>query len=132
MDDVSEILKNDPGNPVFVKEAERLIKLGRFQDAQDVCFAGISANPSAHRGRLLLSRIFYERGYLPFAVRELEELSSVVKDNRFLKRILEKLAPQLQAATAGNAGGGERVVAETDFDIGDIELLDEEEENKGK
>ena len=127
MEEIAEILKSDPGNPAFVREAERLIRAGKLSEAQDICCAGISANPSAHRGRLLLSRIFYERGYLPFAVRELEELSNVVNDNKFLRRILEKLAPQLKTRSSDE---GDRVVAETDFDIGDIELLDEEEDKK--
>jgi hypothetical protein len=64
--DLIEMLKADPGNPLFASFAESLRQEGRHQEAMAVCFTGLSANPSCHGGRLVLARCFYERGELLF------------------------------------------------------------------
>ena len=88
-------LEQDPGNEVFCEYADMLRHEGRHHEALDVCLAGLSVNPSCHQGRLLLARIFYERGFTAFSARELKELVNALPDQKFLTRLVEEIAPEM-------------------------------------
>lgn len=123
------ILVTDPGNPLFAEYAENLLSQGKLKEAQDICLAGLSANPSFSRGRLVLARVFFERSFVPFAVRELEVLREEIPENKFVQRLVERLAPDVANKDQRKRGAdnGEDTVAETDFDIGEIELLEKDD-----
>jgi len=113
-------LQEDPGDPLFAEFADLLRGEKRYSEAFEVCFQGLTANPQCHRGRLVLARLFYEKLHWPFAVRELRELRLALPENPHLQRLLERLQP--------GSEGGEEVqvtVAERDFDMTDITILDE-------
>ena len=112
-------LSSDPGAPAFVEFAELLRGMRRHSEAIDVCLAGLSANPDAHRGRLMLARVYYECGFIPFAVRELQTLVAQFPANRALAKLCERLSP-----VDGTTGSGvESEVAEAEFDIDAISLI---------
>lgn len=113
-------LQGDPGDPLFAELADLLRAQKRYDEAFLVCFEGLTANPQCHRGRLVLARLFYEKLLWPFAVRELQELRAALPDNPHLSRLLDRLQP-------GGEGGdiSEATVAEKDFELTDITILDE-------
>lgn len=131
-----KILEEDSGDPVFAEYAEHLRREGRPLEALNVCLKGLSGNPSCHKGRLALARVFYEQEYFPFARRELEQLAQELPENQSLKRLLEKFSIEAAAAESkkgfkGSQGGmseDDSVVAEADFDFECLDLLDEDEE----
>lgn len=88
-----ELLESDPGNPVFAQYADELRKDGKSKEALEVCLAGLTHNPGCHRGRLVLARVFYEAGYLPFTIREVEQLHREVPNSAAVRKLLEKLSP---------------------------------------
>ncbi len=117
-------LKEDPGDPLFADLAEELRRGGELIRAMEICLRGLSANPACHKGRLVLARVFYELRYLPFALREIEELCRALPHSRSLQRLREKLSPEVSGAEQQ-----EETVAEADFDFEDLELIDEDEES---
>ena len=119
------LLSKDPGNEVFIEYAESLRNSGNPGQAILVCIAGLAANPAMHRGRFLLARIFYEQGYTTFAVRELRELSAALPEIDPLKRLIARFEPA-STSEPGAAPKAAETVAESDFDIAEIELVDEE------
>lgn len=110
------LLEEDPGNEVFSEYAEILRCQGRHYEALDVCLAGLSVNPSCHPGRLLLARIFYERGFTAFSARELKELVLALPEQKSLKRLLEEIAPEL-LSNASEQNNKEKELAEADVDV---------------
>lgn len=128
--DYQALLREDPGNPAFPAYAESLINQGKPLEALEVCLAGLSVNPTCHKGKLLLARIYFERSYIPFAVRELQELRLALPDNKYITRLLERLAPEslLNLGKPPTGTSAEMTLAETDLEAGDIEILLNDEE----
>jgi len=124
---IKEKLKDDPGNPVFAEFAEYLRRKRQMMDAMSICLSGLSANPSCHSGRLVLARIYYSLSFIPFASRELEILLSFFPEDQSLRRLVLALNPTFSdvrgSVSAGNSA--ETLIAETAFDMGDLDLLDE-------
>ena len=71
------------------------------------------------------ARTSYAVGYTTFAVRELRELSAALPDIDALKRLIARFEPA-SSANGGSVKMGSETVAESDFDISEIELVDEE------
>lgn len=125
--DFERILKDDPGNPAFVDFAKELKNTGNLDQAQEVCLRGLSANPGAHLGRLLLAHLFYEKGYFPFAAQQIQILTRECHGVKSLARLLAVLSPDLKSGEVEPSSSdiGE-TLAETEFDLS---LIDEIEEN---
>lgn len=113
-------LQDDPGDECFADYAEYLRLQDRSQEAILVSIAGLSANPSFHKGRLMLARLFFECGYLLFAIREIRELRAALPANMGVKRLLEVLERDRKPDEEEKAPGEEQMVAQTDFDIDDL------------
>lgn len=129
MKDIAAVLEKDPGNVLFYDLAVGLSIEGNLLDAIEVCLRGLSVNPSFHKGRLLLARLYYDCGFIPFAVRELEFLLGACPNSRSIRRLVERLSPGSQSlkdrpADFGQAPDG--TMAEGDFDMADLDALDEE------
>jgi len=128
--EIKDILDKYPGDPVFVSYSDNLRIIGNLSDALCVCMAGLSASTDDVKGRLVLAQIFYDLGFLPFAIRELKELNRTLPENESIKRLLAKVAPGEQKfaqADEPNPGGGEEAtVAEADFDFDEIDLLEDD------
>lgn len=119
-----EVLRADPGNPVFAECAEELRLSGHWLEGIRVCLSGLSANPSCHRGRLVLARIYFEQGFIPFSVREVELLRKSLPELKSIQRLYDRFYPG--GAPIGETG--DTTVAESDFDISEIELVEENKE----
>jgi len=131
-EDLQKLLKDDPGNPAFAEFADELRKEGKLNEGLEVCLSGLSSNEDYPKGKLILARIFYLKGYLPFAVRELKELSRMRPESQRIKRLLDLLAPhEAQAAPASEIAESpentkkdqvSETLAEADFDFDDLDL----------
>lgn len=120
-----DTLGADPGNPIFADYADLLRQEARYNEGMEVCLAGLSLNPVCHKGRLVLARIYYERGFLPFAVNELLILNRKLPESVSVRKLLEKLAPDEQLSEAGS--GQEAVVSETEFNFEQLDLIEKDE-----
>lgn len=132
--DLQELVQHDAGHPAFVELAEGLYRRGAIKEALEVCLKGLSRNPAAHVGRLLLARIYFDIESYPFAIREVELLCRALPNVQTLRKLLERLAPSRAArlpAPEVLAAKASATVAETDFSLEELDLLAEDEE-KGK
>lgn len=135
LDEIKTLLQDDPGNPAFVDCAEELRRAGDLGEALEICLAGLSANPSSLRGRLVLARVFYESGYIPFAARELAYLRRARPESESLGKLCEELGVEAlqdsfaDAMQVSPAQGDAEVVAETEFDLDVLESLSDEKKN---
>ena len=131
-EEIKTLLESDPGNPAFVEYAEELRRSGDLAEAMEICLAGLSANPSSLRGRLVLARVFYENGYIPFAARELAYLRRARPESESLRKLCEELGVEAlqdsfaEAAQVSSSQEAAEVVAETEFDLDVLESLSEE------
>jgi hypothetical protein len=91
-------------------------------------------NPMDPRGRLLLAELFYRGGSPELAVEEVSKLSRRIPQSESLSRLHEALDPLSQRgeqlsrddSVDHDQGPEEKgVVAEVEFDLDDIELLEE-------
>ncbi len=128
--DPAEIIKSDPGNPVFAEVADVLRENGDLTQALQVCLQGVEANASCHLGRLVLARVFFDMGCTSFAIRELAMLRQWVPSNVSLMRLVERLSPDAVAPQAAPAPQGETVRAAAALSLDDLEALDDEEGGK--
>lgn len=126
------ILAADPGNPIFADYAEELRVQGKHVEAQQVALKGLSHNPSCHLGRLALARCFYDLSLLPFARREIAELCRVLPKVASLKRLAEKLAVENYDRPVDDSAAEHEVLAEEEFDFGEIDLVAEDLKKSGQ
>ena len=124
------ILQYDPGNSVFVGFADLLRSEGSAEEAINVCLLGLTHNPGFHRGRLLLARLYYDKGYIPFAVREVETLVSAAPQNAALRKLLFKLSPTSETSDRKVSDTPVQTLAEAEFDIGELEMVEAEKAGK--
>ena len=118
-------LDSDPGDPIFVEVAERLRVEGNLPSALAVALRGLSANPSVHKGRLVLAHVLYQMECLPFAVKELQILSAAVPESESVRKLLLALAPDsLNEGTQLKDSSEGETIAATEFDLDDLELLE--------
>lgn len=118
-----ERLEQDPGDDCFVDYAEHLRLNKRYPEAINVCTAGLSANPEAHVGRLVLARTFYNSGYISFALREIKELLEACPESPVLKRLAEVMIqdrPIENVELSKDERSEESTVAEGEFDLDDF------------
>ena len=123
-EEVLGILSQDPGNSLFADYAEALRKEGQNNSAIIVCLRGLSVNPSCHKGRLLLARIFYDSGFRPFAIEQIRILQQKLPDNPAIKKLLEKFSLGAEVTSPGSTT--EATVAEAEFDFNEIDLIEED------
>lgn len=81
IDGLKKRLQKDPGSIAFAQLAEEYRRVGRFQEAIDVCRAGLSRHPGYLSARVTLGRALLEIGDVASAERELTEVLRVAPDN---------------------------------------------------
>lgn len=123
-----EKVEADPTLSEFVEVAEELWSSGERGDALTICLRGVSCNKSAYRGRLLLARMLFELDCISLCVRELKELHQDLPESLLLSRLLEKfgVAADKKAAKVSSSKS-EQTVAEADFDLDELAMLEDEE-----
>jgi tetratricopeptide (TPR) repeat protein len=119
-------LKEDPGDPLIVKLAEKFLESGSTENALLTTLNGLNSAPDNNIARLLLAKIFYQMKLKRFAIRELDEIIEVApkskeKLNKLKAAILgQELSSNDTSVTKGS--DKERIIGETEFDLGDLEL----------
>lgn len=136
--ELEQTVKDDAGDPAFAELAELMILSGDLQEALQVCIKGLSIAPDVHKGRLMLARVFFELEALPFAAREVKVLLDEFPDNKFLRRLYEKLCPDMAGVSDSReeyetTDDSEEVivddtVAEAEFDFDSLDLLEGEDD----
>ena len=121
-DNLAELLRSDPGNELFVGYAQGLREKGMLRQALEVCLGGVNANPRQHRGRLLLSRIFFELGYHALAARELLELKGYFPQSGALQDLLARFG---ESGALSQPVPQVQTLAEHEFSISELEDLEE-------
>jgi tetratricopeptide (TPR) repeat protein len=74
-------LQKDPGSIAFAQLAEEYRRVGRFDEAIDVCRAGLARHPGYLSARVTLGRALLEVGDVESAQRELTEVVRVAPEN---------------------------------------------------
>ncbi|RMG11468.1 MAG: tetratricopeptide repeat protein, partial [Deltaproteobacteria bacterium] len=89
LEQLEAAVRADPGSPAYATLAERLISIGRYQDAVHVCEAGLARNPLA-RGRLLLGEALLLLGEVERAFDSIEHaVAELPGDPRALRALGE-------------------------------------------
>lgn len=127
-----QALAEDPGNPQFAEYARALVACGRAKEAIHVCLAGVSSNTTFSEGRLALALSFFEAGYRPFCVRELELLSKHHPQVSEIRKLLMLLGGTDSADSDSSGDGEETVLADTEFDVDILEELAESDPDPKK
>lgn len=74
-------LQKDPGSIAFAQLAEEYRRAGRFDEAIEVCRAGLARHPGYLSARVTLGRALLEVGDVESAQRELTEVVRVAPEN---------------------------------------------------
>lgn len=80
-------LKKDPSSKEFLPLAEALRKLKRYDEAIEVCRAGISKNPKYWTAYIALIKIYMDAGKIEEGIKEAENLLRSVPDNATVWRL---------------------------------------------
>jgi tetratricopeptide (TPR) repeat protein len=81
IDALRKRLQKDSGSIAFAQLAEEYRRAGRFQEAIDVCQAGLARHPGYLSARVTLGRALLEIGDIDGAQRELNDVLRVAPDN---------------------------------------------------
>ena len=107
---------------------------GRIGAAFELLLQFLRYNPRDPQGRLLLAELFYRGGTPELAVEEVRRLREHIPESESLARLLQALDPLSQqgekpdresAAEQNHRTKEKGVVAEVEFDLEDIGLLEE-------
>jgi len=81
IDDLRRRVQKDPASIAFAQLAEEFRRAGQFQEAVDVCRAGLEIHPAYLSARVTLGRAFLELNQLDDAQRELELVLKSAREN---------------------------------------------------
>lgn len=81
-------LDKDPNSKLFLPLAEEYRKEGMFEEAIEVLKTGLERHPTYTSARVLLAKVFIDKGQLVEARAELEQVIDSVPDNLFAQRKL--------------------------------------------
>ena len=87
--------EEDPTSRVFAPLAEAYRKLGRLDDAIQICREGLSHHPEFHGGRVALAKCLMEKGDMGGARVELERVIRVAPENLLAQRLMGDVAHAL-------------------------------------
>jgi hypothetical protein len=118
--DLPEELAKDPAHESYFSVAQSLAGEGKLVEASGVIIRALDVNPALDRGRLLLSRLFFEIGAPRFAAREVQELMVRNPSLKSLVRLREALEPGVAVAPAAQP----KKFAETRFAASELEALE--------
>ncbi|MGA1191712.1 MAG: hypothetical protein ACO3XO_05470 [Bdellovibrionota bacterium] len=106
---------------------------GRIGTAFEFLLQFLRCNPMDPRGRLLLAELFYRGGSPELAVEEVTKLTKRIPESESLSRLLKALDPlskdgerllREDSTEQSRELGEKEVLAEVEFDLDDIELLE--------
>lgn len=88
LDDLRRRIEHDPASIAFAQLAEEYRRLGRLQDAIDLCRNGLSRHPSYLSARVTLGRALMQIGSLEEAQHEFEQVLQGAPQNLSALKIL--------------------------------------------
>src|SRR5262245_47755901 len=91
IDELRRRVQKDPTSIAFAQLAEELRRMGRFQEAIDVCRTGLAHPPSYLSARVTLGRALMELGQLTGARVELEMVIKAAPENLAAIRALAEI-----------------------------------------
>ena len=80
--------REDPTSRVFAPLAEAYRKMGRVEEATQICLEGLKHHPDFFGGRVALAKCYLDRGYYEEARVELDRVVSAVPENLMAQRLL--------------------------------------------
>ena len=143
LDDLRRRVQQDPSSIAFAQLAEEYRRAGQFQDAVDVCRAGLAIHPGYLSARVTLGRALLELQHLDDAQRELERVLKSAPENLAAIRglaeihhrrgsLAEALAQYRAAlALARNDPDLEQTVADLAAQVEPVEPAPDEEDVSG-
>lgn len=88
---LTEKLAKDPKSRLFVPLAEEYLKGGMLDEAAIVLTDGLGIHPTFHAARVMLGRVFLEKGKVAEAKAEFEQVIQTSPDNLLAQRKLAKI-----------------------------------------
>ncbi|NBV50981.1 tetratricopeptide repeat protein [bacterium] len=81
-------LQQDPGSRVFAPLAESYRRLGRLEEAIEICQRGLEHHPDFHGGRVALAKCYIDKHRFEDAQRELERVVHLAPENLLAQKLL--------------------------------------------
>ena len=105
LDDLFEKFRQAPGSFVFVPLADACRKMGRLDEALEICEKGVARNPSYASGHVVKGKCLYDRGDFDTACETFERVLDLDDNNLFFRvrnrtlisRIIEGKFPNYEA-----------------------------------
>lgn len=107
IDALRQRLSDDPSSIAFAQLAEELRRIGEFEDAVDICRAGLARHPMYLSARVTLGRALAGLGRLDAARTELEAVLAQAPHHLTAARAWTELLPH----TSPPAGSGQAAIA---------------------
>ncbi len=85
------IYQENPDSRVFAPLADLYRRLGRLDEAEEICRAGINRHPYYAGGRVALAHVLFEKGNLKAAFKEIDAVVAYYPDNLLARKILIKV-----------------------------------------
>lgn len=83
-----EMLSDNPSSLIFLPLAEAYRRQGRFQDAIQICQAGLNKFPAYHSARVSLAMAYYENMMVAEAKEEFLQIIEALPENLLARRML--------------------------------------------
>ena len=115
----------------YLDSAKTKVRESKFDEAIIDLIASLSIQPSNVRARLVLAKVFYNKGFHVFAVRELIEILKIAPEDRFVKRLIEKIAPEINIEDLLSKKE-EKTLAEATFTESTVSLIEEAKSDRIK
>lgn len=81
-------LQQDPSSRVFAPLAESYRRLGRLDEAIEICQRGLEHHPDFHGGRVALAKCYLDKHRYQDAQKELEKVVHLAPENLLAQRLL--------------------------------------------
>ncbi|MFM8269715.1 MAG: tetratricopeptide repeat protein [Pseudomonadota bacterium] len=81
-------LQQDPSSRVFAPLAESYRRLGRLDEAIEICQRGLEHHPDFHGGRVALAKCYIDKQRYQDAQRELEKVVHLAPENLLAQKLL--------------------------------------------
>ncbi len=91
IESLKERLAKDPLSRAFLQLAEEYRKLGRFDEATEVCLQGLQRHPAYLPARIALGRTYLEAGNLDLAHQTLADVHRTMPENHLAGKLLAEV-----------------------------------------
>jgi len=86
-----QIYQENPDSRVFAPLANLYRRIGKLDDAEEICRNGIRRHPYYAGGRVALAHVLYEKNKHEDALKEIEAVVTYYPDNLLARKILIKI-----------------------------------------